>query len=263
MLAAFLVGAAANPQFVTVPAGDYRVGKKGRLENPLRTVRLRSFEIAATETTNDEFAAFVRATGYKTDAEQLKNAMVFEPGLVEFRWIRDTSASWRFPNGKTRGDLTGKGKHPVTTISYRDAVAYCKWAKVRLPTLAEWEVACRAGTASDHFFGDDLGQIRRYANIWHGQDHRKADVTDGYMTTSPVGSFLPNPWGLYDVYGNVFELCADRLSTDKPDIRHARGGSWWCSRSSCSFFNSVDIGRANLRASFSNQGFRVARDAGR
>ncbi len=246
--------------FVEIPAGEYNVGKEGRLNNPPRSVRLRRFAIAKTETTNDQFAAFVRATGYVTDAERLHNAMVFEPPLKEFRWIRDGSASWRFPNGKTRGGIESKGKHPVTSISYRDALAYCRWAKVRLPMLDEWEVACRAGTSGDYFFGPDLAQMGQYANVWHGRDHLEPDMSDGYMYTAPVASFKPNPSGLYDMYGNVFEFCAGHVPTDSSKRTvHARGGSWWCSKNACCYFNSADIGSVDIAASFSNQGFRVAR----
>lgn len=249
-----------NRGFVDVKAGPYKLGKAGYLENYPRTVKLGAFEIARTETTNEEFGAFVKATGYVTDAERFHNAMVFEPGLKEFRWLRDPTASWRYPNGKTRGNISEKKDHPVTSISFHDALAYCKWAGVRLPTLDEWEAACRAGTTGDYFFGSDGSLIGQYANIWHGRDHLKADMSDGYMYTAPVASFKPNPIGLYDMYGNVFEFCTGRLPSDASKTAvHARGGSWWCSKNACCFFNSADIGTVNIRASFSNQGFRVAR----
>lgn len=246
--------------FVAVKAGKYVVGDAVRLDNFRRTVSLKAYQIAKYETTNAEFAAFVNATGYVTDAEKRHDGMVFEPPLKEFRWIQDKTACWRFPNGKSRGGIEDKMDHPVTGISYRDALEYCKWAGVRLPTLEEWEVACRAGTKSLYFFGQDQNKISAYANVWHGKDHTKPDTSDGYMYTSPVGKFKPNPLGLYDIYGNVFELCSGKLPSDKSDqVAHARGGSWWCSKSSCSFFNSVDIGTVNVRASFSNLGFRVAK----
>lgn len=259
IFAALCVGLVAKG-FVKIPAGSYVVGKADRLETPLRRVRLKAFEIAVTETTNADFAAFVAATKYVTDAERFHNAMVFEPPLKEFRWIQDPTAYWRFPNGKTRGGIADKMNHPVTTISFHDATEYCKWAGQRLPTLDEWEVACRAGAKTDYFFGDDMDQVGKYANIWHGRDHMKPDTSDGYLTTSPVASFQPSPNGLYDMYGNVFEFCSGRLKGDKSRRTvHARGGSWWCSPNSCCFFNSIDIGRVDIRASFSNQGFRVAR----
>ncbi|MHB8635774.1 MAG: formylglycine-generating enzyme family protein [Fimbriimonadaceae bacterium] len=264
MVLVALLAACVTPSldgFVTVAAGHYLVGKAGRLDNYPRTVTLKAFRIAKFDTTNAQFAAFVHATGYITDAERFHNAMVFKPGLKEFQWIQDHSASWHFPNGKSRGGIAGKMNHPVTSISFRDATAYCKWAGVRLPTLDEWEVACRAGTATDYFFGADEKLIGVYANIWHGRNHLKADYSDGYMYTSPVGHFKPNPWGLYDMYGNVFQFCTGRLASDRSKRRvHARGGSWWCSKNACCFFNSVDIGSVDIDASFSNQGFRVAGD---
>lgn len=244
--------------FAGIRPGNYSVGRKNDPRNPLRSVRIDSFRIAIYETTNREFAAFVAATGYLTDAERRHDAMVFEPGLEEFRWLRDTTASWRWPNGKSRGGIEKKMDHPVTTISYLDALAYCKWAGVRLPTLEEWEVACRAGTKSTFFFGNDEHNIGEYANIWHGHDHLTADHGDRFQYTSPVGSFKPNPWGLYDVYGNVFEFCTGKVSpTESPTLAHARGGSWWCSKDACHSYNSFDIGQVNHHASFSNQGFRI------
>ncbi|NIG55487.1 formylglycine-generating enzyme family protein [Chitinophaga sp. Cy-1792] len=252
---------AQQPAFVTIPAARYVVGDSNSINNPIRTIVLDSFQISATEITNEQFAAFVQATGYITDAERRHDAMVFEPGLPEYKWIKDSTASWRFPNGRSRGDITEKMNHPVTTISYRDAVAFCEWAGYRLPTLDEWEVAARAGSRTRYFWGNNRDEIKRYANLWYGRDHLTADSSDGFMYTAPVGSFAPNPWGLYDVYGNVFEFCQGHAKFDKPGSKvvHARGGSWWCSKNSCNYFNSVDIGTVHPHASFSNQGFRVVR----
>lgn len=260
MIAFALALAQTVGSWVRVPSATYVVGEKGNLQNPLRRVKLASFEIAKFETTNAEFEAFVRATGYKTVAEANHNAMVFQPGLPEFRWIQDKTATFRKPNGASRAVPEDWDKHPVTTICLDDALAYCKWAGVRLCTFDEWEVAARAGTTSRYFWGNSPGEVTQYANVWHGQNHLKPDTSDGYLTTAPVGSFKPNPWGIYDIYGNVFELCTGSLSKDKGRrVAHARGGSWWCSQSSCCFFNSVDIGSVNPRASFSNMGFRVVR----
>jgi len=249
-----------DSQFVLIHSGNYTIGKKGHLLNPQRKVRVEDFFISTTETTNQQFVAFVSATLYKTDAERMHNAMVFEPGLGEFEWMEDSTAYWRYPNGISRGGIENKMNHPVTCISYNDILAYCRWASVRLPSLEEWEIACRAGTQSDYFFGNNNSQIKQYANIWHASKHLTADSSDGYMYTSPVASFSPNAWGLYDMYGNVFEFCSGKVKEDeKNTIAHARGGSWWCSSNSCNFFNSYDIGRVNIHASFSNQGFRVVK----
>ena len=246
-----------DTSFVQVPAGDYRVGAKGHPLNPARQVHVDAYAIGATEVTNQQFAEFVAATHYVTDAERLHNAMVFEPGLKEFRWLEDSTAYWRYPNGMSRGGIDDKMQHPVTTISYNDVQSYCEWAQVRLPSFEEWEIASRAGARTTYFWGEDSRKIGRYANIWHAHDHLESDNSDGYMYTAPVASFQPNSWGLYDMYGNVFEFCEGHLKEEK--TVHARGGSWWCSQHSCHYFNSVDIGRVHRRASFSNQGFRVVK----
>jgi formylglycine-generating enzyme len=256
------VEAGSQPKdgFVLIPKGQYVVGKKDYLLNPERKVNVDSFFIEVYETTNKQFDAFVRAISYITDAERNHDALVFRPGLQEFKWINDTTAYWRFPNGISLGGIVQKMNHPVTCISYHDILAYCKWAGVRLPTLDEWEIACRAGSETDYFFGTDATKIGEYANIWHGRNHLLPDSSDGYMYTAPVGSFKPNAWGLYDMYGNVFEFCSGKvMDSESNTIAHARGGSWWCSKNACNFFNSYDIGRVNIHASFSNQGFRVVK----
>jgi formylglycine-generating enzyme len=252
---------ATEDAFVAVAAGEYVVGGRDHFLNPKRKVQLSAYEICIHELSNAEFEAFVAATGYVTVAEKHKDAMVFYPGLAEFRWHQDSTAFWRYPNGITRGGIAEKMDHPVTCISFLDAQAYCEWAGMRLPSLDEWEVAARAGSRSRYYWGNAAKPLSKHGNIWYGKDHLQPDTTDPYLYTAPIGSFAANPWGLFDVYGNLFELCADKpeLLRDKDDIACSRGGSWWCSASSCNFFNSVDIGRVNVRASFSNQGFRVVR----
>lgn len=248
--------------WVTIPGGTYVLGAKNHYMNPRREAFIATFQINQYEVTNAEFAAFVEATGYVTVPERRRHANVFHPGLAEFRWESDSTAYWRFPNGIHRVGIEGKMDHPVTTIAFEDALAYCEWAKVRLPTLDEWEVACRGGKRDPFFWGQDIDSIYHYANVWHGRDHLVADTGDAWVLTAPVGSFPPNPFGLYDIYGNIFEFCANRPEAiaDHTELACARGGSWWCSRSACNFFNSVDIGRVSRYAAFSNQGFRVARD---
>jgi formylglycine-generating enzyme len=255
------IKANAQINYVTIPKGVYQLGQKGHYTNPLHSAAVDSFKISTTEITNAEFEKFILATNYKTDAEKHKNARVFKPGLAEFTWLDDSTAYWRFPNGTLRGGIESKMQHPVTCISYRDALAFCKWLEVRLPTLDEWEIASRCGANTTFAWGNNRDSLGLYANIWHGTNHLTADTSDGFMYTSPVASFAPNAWGLYDMYGNLFELCAGNTKRYKhyKQIVHARGGSWWCSAKSCSYFNSVDIGRVSKYASFSNQGFRVAK----
>ncbi|GEM_PF-142459 len=246
-------------KFVQITQGEYTIGEENHPINPVRKVTLPAFEISKYEVTNAEFMAFVKATGYVTDAEKKHNASVFRVGLDEFEWINDSSANWRFPNGLTKGGILDKMNHPVTCISYADAEAYCNWADVHLPTFEQWEVAARGGSNSVFFFGNDSTKIHEYANIWKGKNHFNASPNDSFQLTAPVGSYIPNPYALFDIYGNVFEFCSNKPNAFNQfeDIVVTRGGSWWCSTNSCNYFNSVDIGRVNRHASFSNNGFRV------
>ncbi|MCB9195075.1 MAG: SUMF1/EgtB/PvdO family nonheme iron enzyme [Flavobacteriales bacterium] len=248
-------------QFVTLPGGSYTLGEKGHQFNPEHTVEIASFKISRYEVTNWQFAEFVSATGYITLAEKNKDAMVFRLGLEEFEWVEDTTANWQFPNGFSGGSIRDKADHPVTCISYIDAKAYCEWAKVRLPTVDEWEVASKGSGDGRYFFGEDAKAIYEYANVWHGKTHLTVDPEEDFLLTAPVGSKAPNLYGIYDIYGNVFEFCEDQPATYSAyqNVAVTRGGSWWCSLYACSFFNSIDLGRVNQYASFSNNGFRVVK----
>lgn len=247
--------------FARIPAGEYQLGDKNSFINPLHKTNVNTYYISKHEITNAQWNEFIEATGYVTTAEKYRNAMTFHPGLDEFEWVHDSTANWRFPFGIKEGGIENKMDHPVTCISFLDVQQYCKWAKVRLPTLDEWEIACRGGNNDKYFFGKDSTQIHRYANIWLSRTHAEVTVKDSFLYTSPVGHYAPNPYGLYDVYGNCFEFCSDKVKHLKnvKNVVCARGGSWWCSKNSCNYFNSVDIGRVDRVASFSNHGFRVVK----
>lgn len=250
---------------VAVPAGEWRVGESGHGLNPPRTVRLKAFLVADAETTNAQFATFVKETGHVTDAEKRGVAQVFRPDQPEWKWVDVKGATWKCPfgpDGKTAAELP---EHPVTQISAADAAAYCKWLGGRLPSLAEWEVAARAGSTARHPWGAAFHP--NAANIWNGATHARNTREDGWELTAPVRSYAPNAWGLYDVIGNVFEYCSDlpagvRQRADHP-LTAARGGSWWCSKDTCRFFNLVDIGTMERHGSLPNQGFRIVFDSGR
>ena len=253
---------AEESEFVSVSHGIYQIGEKGHSINPIRKVEIQSFEISRYEITNKQFKQFIESTDYITLAEKNKDAFVFRIGLAEFEWIKDSTANWMYPNGISQGGIEDKMNHPVTCISFVDAEAYCKWTQVRLPTMEEWEVASRGNNFSNpHYFGDSLILIYNHANIWHGKTHLMEYSNEDYITTSPVGSFVANPFGIYDIYGNVFEFCSNipPAFKDFKNVAVTRGGSWWCSFNACGFFNSVDIGRVKKEASFSNNGFRVVR----
>ncbi len=111
--------------------------------------------------------------------------------------------------------------HPIAEISWEDAIAYCKWLSkktkenYKLPTEKEWEYACRAGTKTKWSFGDDESELEKYA--WYDDNSDR--------TTHIVGKKSPNPWGLYDMHGNVWEWCEDWYDEDKKE-KVLRGGSW-------------------------------------
>ena len=245
-----------------IPAGRYQVGADENHGNPRHEIELKHFWISDAETTNEQFSRFVRQTGYKTDAERRGYGMVALEGMLDWAWAETPGASWRWPNGKKGRSAASMPAHPVTQISGQDAEAYCRWVGGRLPTLDEWEVAARAGAKTRWPWGNEF--LPDKANIWNGEAHRHNTRLDGWCYTSPVRSFPPNAWGLYDVIGNVFEYCSDLPAnlpaSESTRLIAGRGGSWWCSANTCNFYNLEDIGTMARDGSLSNQGFRVVFD---
>ncbi|WP_197455743.1 SUMF1/EgtB/PvdO family nonheme iron enzyme [Stieleria neptunia] len=204
----------------------------GNAEGPAHVTWLtKPYQIAETEVTVGQFRRFVEATGYQTTAERGLTEMVGwqptpedKPLYQSHDFVRDTKFSWKNPGFEQTDD------HPVVGVSLTDAKAYCQWlsqrdgVRYRLPTEAEWEFACRAGTTSWFSFGDTAqGVSHRHANLGHVEleNHRKHaaerqwlldwdnDSGDGYLFTAPVGSYTRNPWGIADMHGNVWEWCED------------------------------------------------------
>ncbi len=308
-----------------VPAGEFIMGlaDEGKLKRnhlffsiertsfgelrPAHRVRLsKPFSIGAHEVTVEQFREFVKATGYKTDAERGKGAFVYDSKSKRQvgRFAPRKDANWRNPGFAQKDD------HPVTCVSWRDANAFCDWlskkegATYRLPTEAEWEYTCRAGTTTIYSCGDDPDKVYASGNVAdesleqaheHEVLRQRADYqgkSDGHVYTAPVGSFKANPWGLYDMHGNVWEWCYDRFSDQhyqervekiggknwrlKKDLvivdpqgpetttqhkygdwRSMRGGCWYVSPVSC----RCDYrGFAEAGDSFSYAGFRVLRE---
>lgn len=219
---------------VWIPGGDFLMGdmRYYREEGPVRRVTVDGFWMDARTVTNRQFARFVKETGHVTEAERapraedypgappealVPGALVFRPtkGPVDLRhygnwWHWTPGADWRHPTGP-KSSLVGLEEHPVVHVSCGDAEAYAEWAGKDLPTEAEWERAARGGQEGLRFvWGDEDPQDEApLANTWQGAFPWQNHKLDGWLRTAPVGSFPPNPYGLYDMAGNVWEWTAD------------------------------------------------------
>ena len=237
----------------------------------------RPFYLGACHVTRGQFRQFVADTEYITDAEKGS-----KPGANG--WNPETK-KFGFNGGYSCGKpgFEQTDEHPVVNVSWHDAVAFCKWLSgkedktYRLPTEAEWEYACRAGTTTRYSSGDDPETLAKVGNV--------ADATfkasfpsggytikahDGFVFTSPAGSFQPNAFGLYDMHGNAWQWWADKYGDryyaaasaedppgpDTGDLRVLRGGSW---------VDGPIFARSSKRSAitpgsrFDGTGFRVAR----
>ncbi|HSS68922.1 MAG TPA: formylglycine-generating enzyme family protein [Nocardioidaceae bacterium] len=217
---------------VLVPGGDYRLGSDAHYaeEKPVRSVSVDEFWMDRYSITNEQYAAFVAATGYVSVAERpldphdfpgapaenlLPGSMVFTRtrGPVDLRhisqwWTWTPGACWRRPEGPG-SDVDARADHPVVQVAYEDAAAYAEWDAALLPTEAQWEVAARGGLDSAPYTWGD-GPERpgeRLANYWHGDFPWRA--SEGYGATAAVGSFKANGYGLFDMAGNVWEWTTD------------------------------------------------------
>jgi sulfatase modifying factor 1 len=201
-------------------------------EKPVHEVTVDAFYIDKHEVTNADYRKFVEDTGYVTIAERSLNPAdypgaqpeMLAPGALVFKkasgpvnlnsyfnwweWIPGTN--WKHPQGPATS-LRGIEDHPVVHIAFEDADAYAKWAGKELPTEAEWEFAARGGLdAMDYTWGNDDTQLSKpMANTWQGEFPYQNLLVDKYEGTSPVGSFEPNGYGLYDMAGNVWEWTSD------------------------------------------------------
>ncbi|MEO1248504.1 MAG: SUMF1/EgtB/PvdO family nonheme iron enzyme, partial [Pseudomonadota bacterium] len=199
--------------------GTARPEIPGDGESPPRKVKLKDFGMAKHAVTAREFAAFVNATGYRTDAEKFGWSYVFE-GMLDVSgdnraadapwWVGIDGACWSAPVGP---GSRPEDNHPATHISGADAQAFANWCGGRLPTEAEWEYAARGGSATARYpWGDAEPDDEQaiFCNIWQGGFPETNTAKDGYVATAPVDSFEPNPFGLFNMAGNVWEWCSDR-----------------------------------------------------
>ena len=252
---------------VLIEGGEFLMGTEDKEgfpadgEGPIRKVKLDPFYMDQYAVTNEKFEQFVNETGYITEAEQFGWSFVFHLFLSQETlnkitqrpvevpwWVPVEGAYWRHPEGPG-SSIQDRMNHPVTHVSWHDAEAYCKWSGKRLPTEAEWEYAARGGlTQKKYPWGDELiVDGKHQCNIWQGKFPVKNTKADGYLGTSPVDSFSPNGYELYNVVGNVWEWCDDWFcptyhlkhsahnprGPEKGSSKSMRGGSYLCHKSYC------------------------------
>jgi formylglycine-generating enzyme required for sulfatase activity len=224
----------AHPGMAWIPGGTFRMGSQDfyREERPVHEVTVDGFWMDCYEVTNEEFARFAAETGYVTLAERapkpedfpgapvenlVPGSMVFQKrtGPVDLRdytnwWAWVPGANWAHPNGPD-SSLDGRGQHPVVHLAYEDVEAYARWAGKDLATEAEWEFAARGGLDGAAFTwgNEEFPDGKAMANSWQGEFPWQNLLIDGHEGTSPVGSFPPNGYGLFDMAGNVWEWTSD------------------------------------------------------
>jgi formylglycine-generating enzyme required for sulfatase activity len=256
-------------------------------EGVIRKARLRRFGIDANAVTVERFARFVAETDYITDAETIGWSFVFS-GLLERPqsaevigdvtktswWWGMTGADWRFPSG--RREAGSLPNHPVTQISWNDAQAFARWADGRLPTEVEWEHAARGGLAARRYpWGEAEPDDKSvYCNIWQGSFPTRNTCLDGHYGTAPVDAFDPNPVGLFNMAGNVWEWTADRYKVhslksaaktrnalaSKSNERVLKGGSFLCHAGYCWRYRIAARSGKPIDTGASHTGMRLAYD---
>lgn len=275
-----------------VPGGIFEMGTRKSLypqdlDSPRRKVRVSPFLIAPHAVTNADFSAFVEQTGYRTVAEQEGWSYVFHllldaperwperpPGTPW--WHKVEGAYWRAPEGPG-SDVASRADHPVVQIAWYDAVAYARWAGLRLPREAEWERAARGGLKNAKFpWGNQMTPGGAHAmNTFQGEFPHRNTGEDGWIGTAPVNAFRPNGYGLWNMTGNVWEWVQDyygerpacgRLPERDPEgpatgfARVQRGGSYLCHESYCDRYHVHSRTRNDPDSAAGNAGFRVADD---
>lgn len=256
---------------IYVPGGTTVIGSEKGLpmEKPVFKTKVKPFLMDEHPVTVAQFREFIEATGYKTQAEDFGDAAVLN--LETYQWMLLKGANWEYPLGPE--GPKAEDNHPVTQVSWNDAVAYSVWKGRRLPTEFEWEHAARGAESApqQYAWGDVLyadGKAR--ANTWEGTFPVFNSGEDGYIFTSPVGAFGKTPLGLTDMGGNVWEWTdswyrsySDRDESFTPDAqseRVQRGGSFLCNSGYCHGYRVSARSHSTPESALFHVGFRTVLD---
>lgn len=297
---------------IWIPGGEFWMGADDNHmpdAQPWHRVYVDGYWMDRTTVTNEQFVRFVNATGYTTVAQRKPRAedfpgappenlvagsVVFTPPSQAVRlnnhfqwWSYVRGANWLHPEGPG-SDIRSRRKHPVVHIAYEDAIAYCEWAHKRLPTEAEFEFASRGGLDHKRYvWGDEfMPGGKHMANTFQGNFPETNTAEDGYVATSPVGSFPANGYGLFDMAGNVWQWTsdwyradyyqtlaasgevavnptgpADSLDPSEPGVRKRvqRGGSFLCTDQYCARYIAGGRGKGEPDTATNHLGFRCVR----
>ncbi|HEX4508165.1 MAG TPA: formylglycine-generating enzyme family protein [Alphaproteobacteria bacterium] len=284
---------------VHIAGGTFQMGSAEYYEEegPVRTETVAPFWIDRYDVTNAEFAKFVAATHYMTDAEKrpdpvdypeidkdklVAGGAVFISPKGGVRTMEDpmqwwsfvAGADWRHPDGPD-STIAGHDNDPVVQVSYNDASAYAKWAGRELPTEAQYEFAARGGLDGKTYgWGDELTPGGKYqANVWQGTFPTDNTVADGFSGRAPVGCFPANGYGLYDTIGNVWKWTSSLYATasthdEMPDmpmskapasrvLRAIKGGSFLCAPNYCRRYRPAARQPQETSFSAAHLGFRT------
>jgi formylglycine-generating enzyme len=260
--------ASTTGSMVQFPGGTFIMGSNTgtALEKPAHQVTIKAFKIDKSPVTVAEFSKFVEASAYVTEAEKFGDCGVYNASI--HNWELKKGAYWLYPQG--RDAAKAEMNHPVTQVSWNDAQAYCRWAKKRLPTEAEWEYAARNGGKSNTLYswGNSIVVDGKYkANVWQGKSVEVKQGQDGFVFTSPIGYYGKTTAGLTDMGGNVWNWCEDTFQpypgsgNDTPvdaNSKVMRGGSFFFDPNlENSFTVSFRAGNTSETSLF-NTGFRCA-----